>query len=205
MPRISLPSIRLPRITITGTIVGISTVFLIGAVLTVGNDPGAQTVEPTLPATAPNTVVVTEPPTTTAAPTTTIPATTTTTTIVPAISDPNLPCQEWLPLALQVGWPNDPEVLSMLLRVMNRESRCRPEARSKTSDTGLLQLNDYWCEPSRYTDNPSGWLGDRMALGSCADLTDPAKNLQGGLLIWYYSETKNGNGWHPWRFSGPTG
>lgn len=162
------------------------------------------------PDTAPNTVVVTKPPTTpaptTTASTTTVPATTTTTEapIVPAAIDPNLPCQEWLPLALEIGWPNDPETLSMLMRVMNRESRCRPEARSKTSDTGLLQVNDYWCEPSRYTDNPSGWLGDRMPLGSCADLTDPVKNLQAGLLIWYYSETKNGNGWHPWRFSGPT-
>ena len=166
--------------------------------------------DPTVPETAPNTVVVTKPSTTpapsTAAPTTTIPATTTTTEapIVPAAIDPNLPCQEWLPLALELGWPNDPETLTMLMRVMNRESRCTPTARSKSSDTGLLQLNDYWCEPSRYTDNPSGWLGDRMPLGSCADLTDPAKNLQAGLLIWYYSETKNGNGWHPWRYSGPT-
>jgi hypothetical protein len=203
MPRISLPSIRLPRLTVTSTIVGISTVFLIGAVLTVGNDPEAHPVEPTLPVTAPNTVVVTQPPTTTAPPTT-IPATTTTTTIAPVALDPSLPCQQWVPLALQVGWPNDPEVLSMLMRVMNRESRCRPEARSKTSDTGLLQANDYWCEPSRYTEHPAGWLGERMDLDSCADLTDPAKNLQAGLLIWMYSLDRNGNGWNPWRYSGPT-
>lgn len=165
--------------------------------------------EPASPDTAPNTVVVTKPPT---IPPPTLPATTTvaptTTTTEPPIvvAEAAQPyrCAEWIPLAVEIGWPNDSEVLSMLGRVMFRESRCTPTARSKSSDTGLLQVNDYWCEPSRYTDNPSGWLGDRMPLGSCADLTDPTKNLQAGLLIWYYSETKNGNGWHPWRFSGPT-
>ena len=161
----------------------------------------------TIPVTAPNTVVVTKPSTTPAPTTTTTVAPTTTTTEPPIqIAETSEPykCAEWIPTAVEVGWPNDPEMLSMLGRVMYRESRCRPEARSKSSDTGLLQVNDYWCEPSRYTDNPSGWLGDRMPLGSCADLTDPVKNLQAGLLIWYYSQTKNGNGWHPWRYSGPT-
>lgn len=162
----------------------------------------------TIPVTAPNTVVVTKPSTTPAPTTTTTVARTTTTTTEPPVvvaetSEP-YKCAKWIPTAVEVGWPNDPEVLSMLGRIMYRESRCRPEARSKSSDTGLLQVNDYWCEPSRYIDNPSGWLGDRMPLGSCADLTDPVKNLQAGLLIWYYSETKNGNGWHPWRYSGPT-
>ena len=159
----------------------------------------------TIPVTAPNTVVVTKP-STTPAPTTTVAPTTTTTEppIVVAETSEPYKCAEWIPLAVELGWPNDPEVLSMLGRVMYRESRCRPEARSKSSDTGLLQLNDYWCEPSRYTDNPAGWLGDRMPISHCSDLTDPGKNLQAGLLIWYYSETKNGNGWHPWRYSGPT-
>ena len=161
----------------------------------------------TISVTAPNTVVVTKPSTTPASTTTTTVAPTTTTTeppIVVAETSEPYKCAEWIPTAVEIGWPNDPEVLSMLGRVMYRESRCRAEARSKSSDTGLLQVNDYWCEPSRYTDNPSGWLGERMPLGSCANLTDPVKNLQAGLLIWYYSETKNGNGWHPWRYSGPT-
>lgn len=203
MSRPSLSAYPMSRVILGLT--GALFVFAIGVAGLRGDGEPAPS-----PDTAPNTVVVTKPPTTpaptTVASTTTIPATTTTTEapIVPAAIDPNLPCQEWLPLAVEIGWPNDQETLSMLMRVMNRESRCTPTARSKSSDTGLLQLNDYWCEPSRYTDNPSGWLGDRMPLGSCADLTDPVKNLQAGLLIWYYSETKNGNGWHPWRFSGPT-
>ena len=159
--------------------------------------------------TAPQTVVLTKPPTTTVAP---APTTTTTTTTeapkvpqtVPVWVDPDLPCQQWLPLALEIGWPADQRTITMLLRVMYRESRCTPEARSKSADTGLLQVNDYWCEPSRYTKHPVGWLGERMDLDSCAGLTDPAKNLHAGLLIWMYSQAKNGNGWHPWRYSGPT-
>ena len=93
----------------------------------------------------------------------------------------------------------------MLLRVMNRESRCTPSARSKSSDTGLLQLNDYWCEPSRYYQHPAGWLGHHGLITSCDDLFVPEVNLRSGLAIWFYSLERNGNGWHPWRFSGPTG
>ncbi len=184
---------------------GIGASILVVAVAVVGLKP--SNAEP-VPETAPNTVILTQPPTTPPPPpttsTTTTVAPTTTTSIVPAISDPDLPCQQYLPLALQIGWPNDPKTISMLLRIMYRESRCTPDARSKSADTGLLQVNDYWCKPSRYTKHPVGWLGERMDLDSCAALTDPAKNLQAGLLIWYYSLEKNRNGWHPWRYSGPT-
>lgn len=204
MLRIILSRLSRTPISISRLILGLSAFLLVIAVALVGIEPESESAPVE---TAPNTVVITKPPTTTSAPTTTSttlpPPPPTTTTTLPEV-DPSLPCQEWLPLALQIGWPSDTRTIEMLLRVMNRESRCRPEARSTTSDTGLLQLNDYWCEPSRYTDNPSGWLGDRMPLGSCADLTDPVKNLQAGLLIWLYSENANGNGWHPWRFSGPT-
>lgn len=161
----------------------------------------------TIPVTAPNTVVVTKPSTTPAPTTTTTVAPTTTTEppIVVAETSEPYKCAEWIPTAVEIGWPNDPEVLSMLGRVMFRESRCRPEARSKSSDTGLLQVNDFWCKRSRYSDHPAGWLGLQGIVTSCADLTDPTTNLTAGLAIYHYSKDRNGNGWHPWRYSGPTG
>lgn len=202
MPRINLSRISPISSQISRMILGISASLLVVAVALVGIEP-ERNAQPE--ATAPNTVVITKPPTTTSAPSTTTtqaPPTAPPTTL-PAV-DPSLPCQQWLPLALQIGWPQDPQTIEMLLRVMNRESRCRPEARSASSDSGLLQVNDFWCEPSRYVDHPAGWLGQAGIIASCQDLLQPEQNLRAGLAIWLYSLERNGNGWHPWRYSGPT-
>jgi hypothetical protein len=62
---------------------------------------------------------------------------------------------------------------------------------------GLLQINQFWCKPSKYTDN--GWLQDMGILDDCQELYDPATNLRAGLAMYSYSVYKNGDGWHPWR------
>lgn len=205
MPRLTNRYLRIPATPISRLIVGLSALLIVIAIALVGIEPEEQS-QPI--ATAPNTVIITKPPTTTGAPATTTttlppPPPTAPPTTLPAV-DPTLPCQQWLPLALQIGWPSDPQTIEMLLRVMNRESRCRPDARSGTSDSGLLQVNDYWCEPSKYVDHPAGWLGQAGIISSCQDLLQPEQNLRAGLAIWLYSLDRNGNGWHPWRYSGPT-
>jgi soluble lytic murein transglycosylase-like protein len=83
--------------------------------------------------------------TTVTAPPTTSSTTTTTTTTVLAIIYPPAPegakCPQWWTVAQQAGWSYD-ELEAALDLIMWRESRCLPEVRSNTSDTGLLQIND---------------------------------------------------------------
>jgi hypothetical protein len=107
------------------------------------------------------------------------------------------PCDQWLETALSVGWPVD--LWPQLSFVLYRESRCRPDVRSATSDTGLAQVNDYWCEPSKYSE--AGWLQDQGLLLHCSDLTNPTINLKSALAIFQYSADRNANGWNPWRMT----
>lgn len=120
---------------------------------------------------------------------------------LPYLVGPDTPCQEWLPTALSVGWEADREVIETLLSIMWRESRCRPEALNGSDpnggSVGLLQINNFWCKPNRYTDR--GWLQDQGVLTDCSELHNPATNLRAGLIIYLYSLGKNQNGWHPWR------
>lgn len=113
-------------------------------------------------------------------------------------------CGEWRSLALAVGWPES-EWLT-LSKVMWRESRCEASAHngsdprhgSSYGSISLLQINSYWCLPSKYSEK--GWLQDRDVINSCDDLFDPEKTLRSGLLIWMYGEQKHGCGWSgPWQ------
>jgi hypothetical protein len=118
-----------------------------------------------------------------------------------ALVGPDTPCQEWLPLAIQVGWPKDREVAEKLLSVMWRESRCQPGAINQKDPNGgslgLLQINKFWCKPNQYTVH--GYLQEAGVLSDCAELYDPAVNLTAAAAIYNYSVDRNGNGWHPWK------
>lgn len=111
----------------------------------------------------------------------------TTTTTLPATE-----CAEWYPLALQVGWPV--EEWPNVAKIMWRESRCRPEAHNGTDPNGgsfgLMQINAYWCKPSRWTE--VGWLQDRNILDTCHDLYQPETVLRASLAIYLYSYEKHG-------------
>jgi len=122
------------------------------------------------------TVVLTDPPTTTS---------TITTTTIPVLVGPDTPCQEWVPLALEVGWPADRQVIEKLLAVMHRESRCTPDVISPTKDYGLMQIN----RSAHHARIESwGWTMETML--------DPRANLT--YALWLF----NDQGWRPWRFSG---
>lgn len=108
-------------------------------------------------------------------------------------------CGEWLPLALQVGWPI--EEWPTLSYVLHRESRCNIGSHNKTDpmsgSRGLMQINGYWCKLTKYS--KAGWLQDQGILTTCDDLYDPEVNLRSGLAIWLYGENKHGCGWRgPW-------
>lgn len=155
------------------------------AIVTAGPTSVADAPAPT--STVPTTTSTTSTTTTTS---TTIPPTTTTSTTVPA---GDWRCGEWLPLALEVGWPV--EQLPMLDRVLHRESTCRPDAYNGkdpgTGSYGLMQVNGAaWCDGSKFY--PDGWLQSQGIVVTCDDLFEPYANLRAGLAIWQRS------GWRPW-------
>jgi hypothetical protein len=100
--------------------------------------------------------------------------------------DPSLPCLEWAPLALEVGWPL--EELPTLLPILWKESRCLPWADSGP-DHGLAQVNQIHSE----------WLAQ---LGfTHEDMKDPRKNLSFSFLLWSSREESGKCGWTPWSVS----
>lgn len=155
-------------------------------------DGGPQTSPAVVTEPTPQTVVIRPIESTTTTTSSTIPATSTTTAhdalqadLAAPILDPSVPCQEWAPLALDVGWPADE--LENLLEEIWSESRCQAGIINKTSpDHGLLQLNDVWRDEfERY-------------FGPWENVLDPRLNLAMGLEIWRWHDYHRGCGWEPW-------
>ena len=96
-------------------------------------------------------------------------------------------------MARYVGW--DESQLTTLIAVAQRESRCQPDAFNKADTVGqsygTLQINDFWCLPSRYY--KQGYMQALGLLDTCQDLFDLETNLRAGLAIYRYS-----NGWRAW-------
>ena len=115
-----------------------------------------------------------------------------TTTTLPQLAqiDPDTKCQEWLPLAVEMGWPNRTEVLQTLGRVMWKESRCQALAvNDKSGDHGLTQINqihEEWL-------SEMGWTLEDMAI--------PSSNLRFAFLLWNSREEAGKCGWQPWSIS----
>lgn len=107
--------------------------------------------------------------------------TTTTTSTVPA----SALCPDVWPIALAAGWPQAD--LPKVDHIVWRESRCTPSARSRTRDSGLMQINDVHL----------GWLAAHGI--TQAALFDPATNLRAGRLLWLEAARMYGCGWQPWN------
>jgi len=101
----------------------------------------------------------------------------------------DIPCQEWVPTALQAGWPA--ELLPQLLRVVWRESRCLNitdnHPKHNGGDTGPLQLNNVW------RNEIAAQFGDEQLIN------DPYTNFAMGWEIYKWHEANRGCGWEPWR------
>lgn len=111
-------------------------------------------------------------------------------------------CSDVRALALSLGF--DKATMPTVMKIINRESRCQPNAINKTLnkdgswDYGLAQINDRsWCRPSRYY--PDGYLQTQGIIGSCDDLLDPAMNLRAMAELMRYSIGSSGCAFTPWR------
>lgn len=127
--------------------------------------------------------------------TTAVPTTTTTTVSQPKpIITPPAPegarCPQWWHLAQLAGWTYD-DLEAAVDLIMWRESRCIPDARSSTSDTGLMQINDIHLE----------MLAGHDITGEM--LADPWWNLVASRIV---SEQAVSYGWSrfaPWAATYP--
>lgn len=94
------------------------------------------------------------------------------------------PQYEMLLEAHNPGWD-----VARMSRIMWRESRCQPEVRSRTSDTGLLQIND--------VNRP--WLTDQMGTEVTVEvLRDPDMNVRASAKLYKFWNRATGNGYQPW-------
>jgi hypothetical protein len=125
---------------------------------------------------------------------------TTTTTTVPtqptttvAYVDPDTKCQEWLPTAVLVGWPNNTETLEKLGRLIWKETRCLnigyQHPKFNGYDHGLVQANEIHTR----------WAEELFNMPFEESMSDPTLNLRFGFLLYDATTEGGGCGWKPWR------
>ena len=130
--------------------------------------------------------------TTTTTSTTTSTTTTTqpVTTVVPTAL--TFKCSEWFPTAISVGWPNDPETLEKLGRVLWKETRCQNVSHTHPMfnghDHGVAQINVIH----------RSYVEQLFAGPMEESMSDPTLNLRYAYIL--YSERENAGkcGWKPW-------
>ena len=130
--------------------------------------------------------------TTTTTTTTTAPST----TVIPEASE--YKCSEWFPTAISVGWPNNPETLEKLGRLLWKETRCLnitplssdPELakRFNGSDHGIAQVNEIH---TRYVEQV-------FNMPFAEAMSDPTLNLRFAYLLYSDIAEGGGCGWKPW-------
>ena len=136
--------------------------------------------------------------TTTTTSTTTTSTTTTqpSTTVVPVPAD--IHCQEWFPTAISVGWPNNPETLEKLGRLLWKETRCLnvtplssdPALRKAFNghDHGIAQINQIHTK----------YVEQLFDMPFAEAMSDPTLNLRFAFLLYSELEETGACGWKPW-------
>jgi soluble lytic murein transglycosylase-like protein len=97
-------------------------------------------------------------------------------------------CAAYEPLLVQLaprrGWD-----VARMSRYMWRESRCTPHVRSRTRDTGLLQINDI----------NHAYLSRKMGKPITVEaLRDPATNIQAAALLCTFWRNAGRSCYQPW-------
>jgi hypothetical protein len=128
---------------------------------------------------------------------TTTTSTSTTTSTQPttrvAYVDPATKCQEWLPVAVSVGWPNNTETLEKLGRLIWKETRCLnigyQHPSFNGSDHGLVQANNLHRR----------WAEELFNMPFEESMSDPTLNLRFGFLLYDTIAETGACGWQPWK------
>lgn len=133
--------------------------------------------------------------------TTTTSTTSTTVLASPRIAEVPLEtkCQEWFPVAISVGWPNNTETLQKLGRLLWKETRCLnitplssdPELakRFNGSDHGIAQINKIHTK----------YVEQVFNMPFAEAMSDPTLNLRFAYLLYSDIAEGGGCGWKPWR------
>ena len=128
--------------------------------------------------------------------TTTTTAVTTTTTTQPSTTVVSVPsevhCQEWFPTAISVGWPNNPETLEKLGRLLWKETRCLNVSYTHPSfnghDHGVAQINQIH----------RAYVEQLFNMPMEESMSDPTLNLRFAYLLYSDIVEGGGCGWKPW-------
>ena len=128
--------------------------------------------------------------------TTTTTAVTTTTTTQPSTTvvalPPEVHCQEWFPTAISVGWPNNPETLEKLGRLLWKETRCQNVSYTHPSfngqDHGVAQINQIHRK----------YVEQLFNMPMEESMSDPTLNLRFAYLLYSDIVEGGGCGWKPW-------
>jgi hypothetical protein len=102
-------------------------------------------------------------------------------------SGPSVGCPQWEHLLEEhnPGWD-----VKRMSRIMWRESNCLPWIRSKSRDTGLLQINDI-----NYP-----WLSEQFGMQvESWHMVNPVSNVAAAAALYRFWVRENGNGYQPWR------
>ena len=114
------------------------------------------------------------------------------TTTLPQLVDYDTPCQEWVDEALAAGWPADRQIITKLMGLIFKESRCLPQVvNPKSPDHGLAQINAIH---RAYVEQV---FGEPFEVA----MSDPTKNLHFAWLLYSEREADGLCGWTPWRLS----
>jgi len=110
-------------------------------------------------------------------------------TVAPTTTLPYKGCMEYLNDAIVAGWPISES--PMILRVMQRESRCLPtalnSADSNNGSRGLFQINGVH----------QTWLIKNGYIKKLDDLYNPDVNIRAALHLWRIV------GWSAWALPNP--
>jgi len=119
-----------------------------------------------------------------------------TTTVVTV--PPDTHCQEWFPIAIEVGWPNDPATLEKLGRLLWKETRCLnvtplssdPFLRDSFngSDWGIAQINEIHTK----------YVEQLFNMPFAEAMSDPTLNLRFAYLLYSDLAETGACGWRPW-------
>lgn len=110
-----------------------------------------------------------------------------------AIAKLDSPYADLLKIAVDAGWPADPEVLSTLARIIHKESRGQNigpgDPRWNGSDTGIVQINEIH----------TAYVEQLYHEPFIDAMVDPWKNLNFAWILYSSREQAGKCGWQPWR------